>query len=48
MAKTEAQFLQKPFILDKCMPLKKKIKIFNDRLQRYSHLSVLESRGQAG
>ena len=26
MAKTEAQFLQKPFILDKCMPLKKKLK----------------------
>ena len=35
------------FILDVCKPLKKKLKIFYVGPRRYSHLSVLESHGQA-
>ena len=41
------QFLLKPFILDVCRPLKKKLTIFYVGPRRYSHLSVLESQGQA-
>ena len=42
------QFLQKPFILDICKPLKQKLKIFYVGPRRYSHLSVLESHGRPG
>ena len=42
------QFLQKPFILDVCKPLKKKLKIFYVGPRRYSHLSVLDRMDRPG
>ena len=41
------RFLQEPFILDVCKPLKEKLKKFYVGPRRYSHLSILESHGQA-